>query len=136
MMIDFVTHVLAFPGVDAIVGNRVAWFERPQSAGFHCITLTGVSPGRDYTHDGADGLDGPTVQFDYWGPDPIVLNQLQTLVRAGMEAPSPITGLAVGSTLFWPAELTGFRTLDTEDLSDQVSIYRLSDDFQFHHQSI
>lgn len=136
MEVDLITRLCAVSAIAAINGNRAAWLLRPQASGFTSMTLTGVAPGRDYTHSGADGLDGPTIQIDYWGPDPVVLHTLRDLVRVEMESPDPITGKDVGTTRFWPAELIGFRTLDTEYLSDQVPIFRLSDDFQFHHQAI
>lgn len=136
MEIDLVARLCANPAIAAIVGDRVSFLERPQSAGFHCITLTKVSPGRDYTHSGADGLDGPRVQADYWGSDDMLLLTLRNEVRIEMESPDPITGKDVGSTRFWPAELEGEQGLTTEYLSDQTPIRRMMDDFQFHHEAI
>src|SRR3546814_9166156 len=58
-------RLIADPAISAIVGTRVYWIDRPQSASaLPAIVLQKVSPGRTYTTKGATTLQGTRVQFD------------------------------------------------------------------------
>src|SRR3546814_4762226 len=63
-------RLIADPAISAIVGTRVYWIDRPQSASaLLAIVLQKVSPGRTYTTKGATTLQGTRVQFDLFGLD-------------------------------------------------------------------
>src|SRR3546814_12328373 len=58
-------RLIADPAISAIVGTRVYWIDRPQSASaLPAIVLQKVSPGRTYSPKGATTLQGQRVQFD------------------------------------------------------------------------
>lgn len=61
----FRSRILTSAAGEAARGG-VSWVERPQGTGFPAITLTLVSPGRRYDHDGFDGLSTPRIQADIW----------------------------------------------------------------------
>src|SRR3546814_21111914 len=56
-------RLIADPAISAMVGTRVYWIDRPQSASaLPAIVLQKVSPGRTYTTKGATTLQGTRVQ--------------------------------------------------------------------------
>ncbi len=132
MEIDLVTRLTA---AATLAGEGISWFERAGDPAATTVMMTPVSPGRDYTHDGPDGLDGPRVQFNYVGTDPDALLTLRQQVRDAMEQVDPIAGETVGDTIFWPAEVVGSGALPVEDLADQTRLFGLYDDMMFHHQA-
>lgn len=120
-------------GVGAIadlVVDRVSWFERPRAGGLSAITLTPVTVGEDWTHDGPDGLDGPRIQFDIWGRSSLEALALERAVRAEMETVTPVT---VGGCLFHPASLER-RQWSVEDLDGDTKVFRIQHDYEFYHQ--
>lgn len=73
--------------VPAVAGIRaITWGDRLTKAGFPAIVLTQIAPGRDYAHDGPDGLDGPLVQADVMARTNAALNALATALIAEMES--------------------------------------------------
>ena len=116
--------------IAAIVADRVAWFERPRAGGLSAITLTPITVGEDWTHDGPDGLDGPTIQFDIWGRTSLEALALERAVRAEMET---VPGVTVGGWLFHPASLER-RQWSVEDLNADTRVYRIQHDYEFYHQ--
>lgn len=135
MEVDLITRLVAVPAIAAIIGTRAAWMERAGDGIAPAIRLTLAASGRSYTHGGWDGVDGPTVQFDYLGGDTMELLSLRAAVRMAMESPSPVAGEVVGATRFFPAEVVAARTLEPDDLGDQLRQFGFSDDFQFYHEA-
>lgn len=60
-------RVLASTGLQAIIGTRANWGERPKKEPLPAMTMLNVSPGRNYLHSGADPTGNPRVQFDCYG---------------------------------------------------------------------
>lgn len=131
---DLLTRLGAVAGLLPL-GGRIAWFERPRKATpeFPALVLTFVSPGREWTHGGPDGLDRPRVQFDFYGTSVTELWGLFTALRDELEA-TPFTD--VGATRFHPAMLDTKRDLPPEDLTDGVRVFRISADFQYYHEPV
>lgn len=112
-------------------GDRVSWFERVRGDALPALTLTKVSPGREYTHDGPDGLDGPRVQIDSWAATPEDAAGLSRAVLPVMEA-----GADVGGVRFHPAELVGETWLAEGEQDGGAPIYRVMQDFIFYHEEL
>lgn len=51
----------------ASVGRKVHWVDRPQGESLPGLTLTVISPGTNYDHDGRVGLQYARIQLDCWG---------------------------------------------------------------------
>jgi hypothetical protein len=83
-------RLLANTAIAAIVGTKVTWGDRPQNKDLPALVLLLVVPGRDYTHQGADGLTGARVQIEAYGKSAIQSAQLQGLVTAEMEDPKTL----------------------------------------------
>ena len=69
MEADLVARLAAWPAVAAAIGTTggtasISWGLPLQGTAQPWLVISKVSPGRDYTHAGPDGLDGPRVQFD------------------------------------------------------------------------
>src|SRR3546814_3760437 len=87
----------ALPIFSAIVGTRVYWIDRPQSASaLPAIVLQKVSPGRTYTTKGATTLQGTRVQFDLFGLDYRDIAPLYEALLAEMEQPETVAGINFG----------------------------------------
>lgn len=114
-----------------LLGTRMAWFEAARDwATLPQLVLQEISPGREYTHDGPDCLDGPRVQFDIYAADGVRAEAVEAALLACMEA-----GGDQGATRFHPAFLEG-RGMGVEDLSDQVRVHRLRMDFTFFFETV
>src|SRR3546814_9701994 len=87
-------RLIADPAISAIVGTRVYWIDRPQSASaLPAIVLQKVSPGRTYTTKGATTLQGTRVQFDLFGLDYRDIAPLYEALLAEMEQPETVAGI-------------------------------------------
>lgn len=127
-----IARFAAVPAIAAIIGTNVSWIERPRSGALPAITLTLIWPGREYTHEGADELDMPLVQFDYWGEDADALRALADLVNAEMETIPHVDVAVTGGTV---RIHNGFveRDQDEEpaDLDSDVKVYRILQEWRF-----
>jgi hypothetical protein len=131
MQDDLVTRLAGVTALAAIQGANVGWFERAARFGYPATVLQLVLPGREYTHEGPDGLDGPRIQFDFYGLDPDVLHQLAQLTLAEMEQAAD-----VGATRFHPATLERHRTGQSELTADNKRLFRIEMDFEFYYEPI
>lgn len=130
MEIDLRARLLAATGVTAFVQTRVAWVDRP-GAVLPSITLTLVSPGRDYTHGGGDALEQPRVQVDCWGRSALESMNLAKAVLRALEMPA-----TAGTTAFGLAMLDGSRDFDPEELPGGTKVYRRTLDLLIWTQAI
>jgi hypothetical protein len=122
-------RLLADTAVAALVGTRVTWIDRPQGATLPAVTLQIISPGRAYTHGGADGLADTRVQIDCWGAS---YASAKALARSVIPAVEP--ALTQGATKFSQSFLDASRDMPVEDLEGGVMVYRVSQDFIVWHQ--
>lgn len=130
---DLQARLRADAQLAALCGARISWFESARShAGIYPrVVMQQVTPGRDYTHDGPDGLDHPSVQFDIFAADGAQAEAVETVLLAVMEA-----GGTRGGTLFHNGFLQGTNLGDPVDMADQDRAYRISMDFEFHHEAV
>lgn len=126
---DLVARLVADAGVSAVVDEKVSWFERARDDALPVLVLTKVSAGRDYTHGGADGLDGPRVQFDCLGRTDAEALALKRAVVACMEQAA-----TVGDTLFHNAFLEGETWIAQGEQDGGEALFQLSLDFIFYHE--
>lgn len=110
--------LLANAAIAAMV-KVVAWIDRPDASLLPAITLQQVGAGRTYTHDGANDLTDPLIQFDMWGASQWQVVQLERLVTAEMETASTISGVA-----FDVAFLEAQNDFDPEDIDGGDKVYR------------
>lgn len=116
----------------AQLGTRIAWFEAARSwKSYPQLVLQEVTPGREYTHDGPDGLDWPRVQFDIYAGPGSTLEAVEAALLAEMESTA-----SQGGTFFHQAYLEGRTMPGPDDLANQDRILRLSMDFTFFHEAI
>ncbi len=123
-----VARLRAATAVAAIAGPRTSWFERPRKGGFPCIVLTEVSPGREWTHEGPDGLDRPRVRFDCWAESDTTALALSRAVLTEMEQPR-----TVADWVFHEAAIEARRT-DIDDLDGGTKVFRVQMELSFFHQ--
>lgn len=124
-----VARLVAATAITALVGQRVSWFERQRGDALPALTLTKVSPGRDYAHDGADGCDGPRVQIDCWANTDSHALALRNALIAEMEQ-----GAVVGGVTFHPAQLELESWVGEETVDGGERLFRAILDFQFYHE--
>lgn len=128
---NLVARLTADAGVAALVADRVAWFGKARGDGYPCVIISEIDPGRDYTHGGPDGLDGPRLQIDCYGRTDVEAVTLGRAVLACMEAPATI-----GSTKFYGAFLEGRQTIDDGEMMGGETLMRVSLDLTFYHEEI
>ncbi len=126
---DLVTRLTGDTAIAALVGDAVSWFGRARGDALPALVLGKVSPGRDYTHDGADGLDGPRVQFDCMAATADGAYALSRAVLACMETPA-----TVGDTTFHTAFLEGENWTDQGEQDGGEALFVLALDFIFYHE--
>lgn len=126
---DLRARLEADAGIAAIVGGAVSWFEKNRRNVYPAVILNGIDPGRDYTHQGPDGLDLPRVQIDSYGTTAAQADALGLAVRAAMEPAQTF-----GSTAFGPGFLEGENTFAEGEQDGGQSLYRVSQDYTFSHK--
>ena len=124
-----VARLSAATAVAGIAWDRISWFERPRRGGLPCVVLTMISPGREWTHGGPDGLDRPSVQFDCWAESDTAALALARAVQAEMEQPR-----TVSDWVFHEGALEGQQIDTPDDLAGGLKLFRVSLDFSFFHQ--
>jgi hypothetical protein len=128
---DLVSRLRADATLASLLGTRIAWFEAGRSwTAFPQLVMQEISPGREYTHNGPDGLDGPRVQFDIYAATGTSAEAVEAALLACMEA-----GGTRGDTTFHPAFLED-RGMSAEDLADGQRALRLRMDFIFYHETV
>lgn len=114
----------------AVFGSRIAWFEAARSWGFDSpyMVLQEISPGRNYTHDGASGMHNPRVQFDMRAPvgGAAELEAGRAALLGVMERDGDVQG----STKFHFGTLID-SDQEVEDLGNDRKLLRLRQDYQF-----
>ena len=126
---DLIARLEADAGLADALSDRIGWFEAQRGwQAFPQLVLQEISPGREYTHGGPDGLDEPRVQFDIYATDPADLETVEAALLAEMEQDA----VTVGGTWFGFARLLLRRTRPPEDLGDQTRVFGLQIDFAFH----
>lgn len=111
----------------AAVAKAVAWIDRPDASKLPAITLQQVGAGRTYTHDGANDLTDPLIQFDFWGRSQLEVVQIERLVTAEMETASTIEGVEFGV-----AFLEAQNDFDPEDIDGGDKVYRRVADWRVY----
>lgn len=104
--------------------QRVSWVSRPQGKALPALTLTMVSPGRGYSHAGADALQESRVQVDCWGRTHLEASQLAGDVLAALEPAA-----SIGGTEFGQSFLDGDRDMPPEDVPGGTTTFRRTLDF-------
>ncbi len=102
---------------------KVVWDERPQDV-YPATVLTLVSPGREYTHDGFDGLSESRVQVDIWSLDKALALAISRALVVAIEPTGVTTTIGAGSWEIGPAFLDGEDGGGTEDLGGGRKVYR------------
>ncbi|MFO6447864.1 DUF3168 domain-containing protein [Erythrobacter sp. NE805] len=129
---DLLARLRETEALAAVFGTRIAWFEASRSwEAFPRLVLQEISPGREYTHDGPDGLDGPRVQFDIYAETDAGLLAGETALIAAME-----TTADKGGTRFGMGFLEARSSPEPGDLANDRRILRLSLDFTFYHEAL
>lgn len=129
---DLITRLTGDAPLAAVFGQRIAFFEAARSwTDYPRLVLQEISPGREYTHSGADGLDRPRVQFDIFSLNEAALFDGETALIIAMERQQ-----VVGGTRFHFGFLEARSMPDPGDLANQRRVLRLSLDFTFFHEAI
>lgn len=124
-------RLLAAPAVAAIVGENVSWFGRDRAGGLPELTLTHVTPGEDWTHDGPMELAEARVQVDAWTADPDDALALKRAVKAEMQNAAVIDGWR-----FDPASLEAEQSIDEGEQGGGDPLFRVRQDFLFFHEEM
>lgn len=61
------SHLVANPGIAALVDKRIAWGARPRASALPSIALHQISGVRQYAMTAPSGLVAARVQIDCWG---------------------------------------------------------------------
>lgn len=113
----------AGPALAALVGSQVDWIDRPQAATLPAVTLQVISPGREYTYDGASGTSNPRVQADCWGRTYLEAKTVARALIAIVEQRA-----TVGGVRFAPSFIDAARDMPPEELPGGVDAFRVSID--------
>lgn len=124
-------RLLGAPAVAAIVGEAISWFGRDRAGGLPELTLSHITPGEDWTHDGPMALAEARVQFDAWAADADVALALKRAVKAEMQVAADMSGWR-----FEPAILEVEQSSDEGEQGGGDPLFRVRQDFLFFHEEI
>lgn len=125
----FVALLLADAGTTALVGNRVNWNVRPQSAALPAIVLTNVSRQDDYHSQGPSGYVQSRVQVDCYGTTFGAAVGVSRAVKARLSGLRTVQGGTHFLGVFVDSERQSY-----EEGSGGVWMHRVSIDFMVHHK--
>jgi hypothetical protein len=134
---DLVARLAGDAAIGAAIGRdaddvpSISWGLPLQGASRPWLVLSKVSPGRDYTHGGADGLDGPRVQFDVLADTDVATATLARAVCTVMQQAAE-----VGGTRFHEGFLEAETWIDEGEQEGGGAVFRVSQDFTFYHEEI
>lgn len=109
----------------ALVGDRVAWGERPVV--LRSIRLSLVAPGYDYTHQGRTDLAYAWVQADVFGLDQPGCWAAADALETAIEAAATVSGIR-----FENGFIESRRDGEPEHMDGDVRIFSTSLDFRFY----
>lgn len=135
MEADLVARLIADAGVAAVAGTSVSWFSRNRADELPALVLSKISPGREWSHSGPDGLDHPRVQFDSYARVQEQAQALAVAVQVLMEAGGDVVGSG-GTTRFHPAQLEGELWSDEGEQDGGLPLFRITQDFTFYFEEI
>ena len=116
-------YLVAFPGLVALISNRVYLMKIPQAATLPCLTLARISTTRTLTHDqvGKSGsLEKARFQFDAWATTYAAAKAITDQVRDALQG-RDVTSGAVKFKSLVDSELATFET--------ETGLYRSQSDF-------
>lgn len=124
MRVDLVTRLRGNAGIAAVIGSRVYWGKRKQNDPLPALVLHMITPGNQYTHDGASDLNGARIQFDCLGAELRDALALFEALRPEMEQ-----ARTVGDTEFGMSFLNSERDIPFTDVSGSGPVGGISADF-------
>lgn len=125
---DLITRIVAL-GLPGIGADQVSWLQRRRDGTFPAITVQRLTPGRDYTMDGANALHSPRLQINIMALSPAEAEAIEDALIPGLEPAA-----TVGGTKFGPGFLNGSPDLEPERLDDAVTVFRRSPDMTLWHE--
>lgn len=136
---DFIAYLLAQSEITDLLGNTgttppvkaLHWGERPDNAGFPCITLMVVSDIPDYTQDARTGAREKRIQADLYGRTFSSTVALYEALTGVLEA---IKHVSQGDSEFIRVYQDSLRDLPATDDAGG-SIFRRSIDFFVWHKT-
>jgi hypothetical protein len=124
------TRLLADAGLKRLV-REVVWDERNQDGPLPAIVLTLISPGREYDHDGWDGLNDSRVQTDVWGKTPAECLAVSRALSSAIEPE-----MTIDSWILGPAFLEDEGGGQSEDLGGGAKIFRRRSDWMIMNRPV
>jgi hypothetical protein len=118
-------RLLAAAPVTALVGQRVAWIERPQADALPGITLQAVTDERAQSYSGFDGSQPGYVQIDVWAATYAQAKATKEAVIAALAPRATVAGIRFDRGFF--------SSRDLSEKTDTQFIYRPSIDFTFYY---
>src|SRR3546814_7924199 len=97
-----------------IFGDAIHWGIAPQGTPLPYLVLTIITPGREYTHDGADATGNPRTQFSAYGRTAVEALAGQEAGRDLIEQPG-----IIGAVKFTPPLHARERGPIDDDLGDR-----------------
>lgn len=128
---DLIARLAGVSSIAALVGDRISWFGRQRGDALPALMLSKISPGREWTHTGPDGLDRPRVQFDCWAAGDGDAAALARALRDALELSAD-----VGTTRFHPAMIDGEGWSDDGEQDGGAQLFRISQDYLFFHETL
>jgi hypothetical protein len=129
---DLVTRTVAI-GLPGITADQVSWRERRARGILPAVVLHRISPGRDYTHDGANAFEEPRIQFTILGRSPAEVEAIEKVLVPALEAPA-----TVGDTYFGNGFLNASPDLDPQEIEGGTDgagkVFWRAPDFTLFHQ--
>lgn len=112
-------------------GGNFYWGTAPEETQVPYITAQIAARNRDYTHDGADDLQYPRVQFDVYGSTRLEVLKISRLLLTELEAPQTVSSIA-----FEDALLVYESDADVDSSDAGTPTFRNTMDFLVPHRPV
>lgn len=121
------SRLLAAGPVAALVGQRIAWVERPQTDALPGITLELITDDRETNMRGFNGTQPGRVQIDIWAATYGSAKAIKEAVIAALAPRATVAGIHFHAGFF--------SARDLSEKTDTRFIFRPSIDYSFHYST-
>lgn len=122
-------HLLADPGIAALVDRRIAWAARPREAQLPSIALHRIDGVRDYTMAAPSGLVTARVQVDCWAATNKEASAISDAVRGALSGLRDTVGGVDFQGVFLELEID----YSEESAAPDELLHRVSSDYLIWH---
>lgn len=131
---DLTNYLKSKETLTHLVGQRIHWIRVPQrlkgETTYPCITFRRATGGYAQNLDGSQGFSEPLFEFDIWGPDSEVVEQVSEALRCVLQG---FLGMMVATRITCVSLEDEQDFLEPPAIGDDTTVYRIQQKYTIGH---